>query len=89
MNFKFTIIIVVASALIVLATLPFIHANLSTMITTFEKPNAQLEDNKIPEEVGHLNKNYQHEEFAELMKQEIEKAEIIRDRLIISTIQEK
>ena len=52
------------------------------MITSFEKPNAQFEDNKIPEEIGRLNKNYQHEEFKALMQEEISKAEQIRDKIM-------
>ena len=52
------------------------------MITSFEKPNAQLEDNKISDTIGHLNKNYQHEEFKALMQEEISNAEQIRDKIM-------
>ena len=65
-----------------LISIQLVNANVSTMITTFEKPNAQLEDNKIPEEIGRLNKNYQHEEFKALMQEEISKAEQIRDKIM-------
>lgn len=84
-----TILFFVLLASVSLVSIQIVSANLSTIKTEFEKPNAQLEDGKIPDNVGHLNKQYQHEEFALLIKQEIAKAEIIRDGLIISPIKEK
>ena len=88
-----TILFFVLLASISLVSIQLAYANISSILTTFQKPNIKLQiiNNTIliPEEVGHLNKQYQHEEFAELMKQEIAKAEIIRDSLIISPIQEK
>ena len=75
--------IIIASVIVLsLISIQLVNANVSTMITSFEKPNAQLEDNKIPEEVGHLNKQYQHEEFKALMQDEISKAEQIRDKIM-------
>ena len=65
-----------------LLSIQLVNANLSTMTTSFEKPNAQLEDKKIPEEIGRLNKNYQQEEFKTLMQEEINKAVQIRDKII-------
>ena len=80
MKTKYIIIaLIIASSLI---SIQLVNANVSTMITSFEKPNAQLEDNKIPEEIGRLNKNYQHEEFKALMQEEISKAEQIRDKIM-------
>ena len=75
--------IIIASVIVLsLISIQLVNANVSTMITSFEKPNAQLEDNKIPEEIGRLNKNYQHEEFKALMQEEISKAEQIRDKIM-------
>ena len=65
-----------------LISIQLVNANVSTMITSFEKPNAQLEDNKTPDGIGRLNKNYQHEEFKALMQDEISKAEQIRDKIM-------
>ena len=65
-----------------LISIQLVNANVSTMITSFEKPNAQLEDNKTPDGIGRLNKNYQHEEFKALMQEEISKAEQIRDKIM-------
>ena len=88
-----TILFFVLLASISLVSIQLAYANISSILTTFQKPNIKLQivNNTIliPEEVGHLNKQYQHEEFTELMKQEITKAEKIRDSLIISPIQEK
>ena len=80
MKVKYIILaLIVALSLI---SIQLVNANVSTMITSFEKPNAQLEDNKIPEEIGRLNKQYQHEEFNALMQEEISKAEQIRDKIM-------
>ena len=80
MKVKYIILaLIVALSLI---SIQLVNANVSTMITSFEKPNAQLEDNKIPEEIGRLNKNYQHEDFKALMQDEISKAEQIRDKIM-------
>ena len=75
--------IIIASIIVLsLISIQVVNANISTMTTEFKQPNAQLEDNKIPEEVGRLNKNYQHEEFKALMQDEINKAEQIRDKIM-------
>ena len=75
-------IIITSVIVLSLISIQLVNANVSTMITSFEKPNAQFEDNKIPEEIGRLNKNYQHEEFKALMQDEISKAEQIRDKIM-------
>ena len=77
----------------VLMSVPMVYANMSVFEKYFQKPNVELEldDNNaviIPDYVGHLNKHYEHEEFATLQQLEIEKAEKIRDKLIYSAIKE-
>ena len=75
-------IIIVSIIALSLISIQLVNANVSTMPTEFKQSNAQLEDNKIPEEIGRLNKNYQHEEFKALMQEEISKAEQIRDKIM-------
>ena len=75
-------IIITSVIVLSLITIQLGNANVSEMTTEFKKPNAQLEDNKIPEEIGRLNKNYQHEDFKALMQEEISKAEQIRDKIM-------
>ena len=84
MKTKYIIIAsIVASSLL---SIQLVNANVSSFITTFQNPNTklQIENNTvlIPDNVGHLNKQYHNEDFKTLMQQEINKAEIIRDKLI-------
>ena len=75
--------IVIASIVVLsLISIQLVNANVSEITTEFKQLNAQLKDNKIPEEIGRLNKNYQHEEFKALMQEEISKAEQIRDKIM-------
>ena len=68
-----------------LLSIQLVNANVSSFITTFQKPNTKLQlvNNTvlIPDNVGHLNKQY-NEDFKTLMQDEILKAEKIRDKLI-------
>ena len=84
MKTKYIIIAsIVASSLL---SIQLVNANVSSFITTFQNPNTKLhlENNTvlIPDNVGKLNKQYQHEDFNTLIQEETSKAEIIRDKLI-------
>ena len=69
-----------------LISIQLVNANVSSIVTTFQKPNLKLELNNntvvIPGNVGQLNKQYNHEDFTKLMQEEISKAEKIRDKLV-------
>lgn len=69
-----------------LLSIQLVNANVSSITTYFKEPNTKLQlDNNtvlIPDNVGQLNKQYNHEDFNALMKDEINKAEIIRDKLV-------
>ena len=69
-----------------LVSIQLVNANVSSIVTTFQKPNLKLELNNntviIPDNVGQLNKQYNHEDFNTLLQEEISKAEKIRDKLV-------
>ena len=69
-----------------LVSIQLVNANVSSIVTTFQKPNLKLELNNntviIPDNVGQINKQYNHEDFNTLLQEEISKAEKIRDKLV-------
>ena len=69
-----------------LISIQLVNANVSSIVTTFQKPNLKLviENNTvlIPSNVGQLNKQYDKEDFEALIKDQISKAEKIFDKLV-------
>ena len=88
---KYVYITIIVTSVVM--AIPAVYANTSVFEQYFQNPNVELELDEnnaviIPDNVGHLNKQYDHEEFATLQQLEIEKAEKIRDKLIYSAIKE-
>ena len=79
---------IIASILIAisLTSIQIVTANISVITTYFKEPNIKLELHNntvlIPDNVGHLNKQYNYEDFKLLIQEEISKAEKIRDKLM-------
>lgn len=84
MKTKYIILASIIAACLI--SIQLVSANVSSITTYFKEPNTKLELNNntvlIPDNVGHLNKQYNQEDFKTLMHDEILKAEKIRDKLI-------
>ena len=81
---KYVLLAIIVTSVVM--SVPVVYANVSVIEQYFQEPNVELklDDNNaviIPDNVGHLNKPYDHEEFATLQQLEIEKAEKVRDKL--------
>ena len=88
---KYVLLAIIITSTIM--SIPVVYANIVEFNPYFLKPNVELkldENNAviIPDNVGHLNKQYDHEEFASLLQLENERAEKIRDKLIFSAIKD-
>ena len=89
LNSKHIILIII----IISGSVPIVYASISEFNPYFQNPNVELkldESNAviIPNNVGHINKQYDHEEFGDLLQSEIKKAEVIRDKLVFSAIKD-
>src|SRR3990167_5158642 len=88
---KYIFLTIIVTSIVM--SVPMVYANVSVIEQYFQTPNIELkldENNAviIPDNVVHLNKHYDHEEFATLQQLEIERAEKIRDKLIYLAIKE-